>query len=204
MARPAYSQEQKLEIESSIRATALRLFAQEGYRSVSLRAIAREMKLSATALYRYFENKDALLAAIRAEGFQQLRGQLKEVRDSAESGLAAARGAMVAYINFGIEQPELYSLMYELDQRDLEEIPLVVESRRRAFAQAEAIATDILKEYGQTGNANQMAHLLWISAHGLVALAVANQLDLGQDLNQLIEPVLQSTLLGITKSQGEE
>ena len=48
-----------------------------------------------------------------------------------------------------------------------------------------------------------MAHLFWISAHGLVALAVANQLDLGQDLDQLIEPVLQSTLLGITHSQGD-
>ncbi|MEH6637288.1 MAG: TetR/AcrR family transcriptional regulator [Halioglobus sp.] len=203
MARPAYSQEQKLEIETSIRETALKLFSQEGYRSVSLRAIAREMELSATALYRYFDNKDALLAAIRAEGFQQLREQLNTVRNNAASGLEAAREGIIGYISFGLEKPELYSLMYELDQRDFEETPLVFESRRRAFAEAEAIAKDMLKEGGQTGNANQMAHLFWISAHGLVALAVANQLDLGQDLDQLIEPVLQSTLLGITHSQGD-
>ena len=203
MARPAYSQEQKLEIETSIRETALKLFSREGYRSVSLRAIAREMELSATALYRYFDNKDALLAAIRAEGFQQLREQLNTMRNNAASGLEAAREAMIGYISFGVEKPELYSLMYELDQRDFEEIPLVVESRRRAFAEAEAMAKDMLKEGGRTGNANQMAHLFWISAHGLVALAVANQLDLGQDLDQLIEPVLQSTLLGISHSQGD-
>lgn len=203
MARPAYSQEQKQEIEISIRETALRLFSREGYRSVSLRAIAREMELSATALYRYFENKDALLAAIRVEGFQQLREELKSVRNNAGSGLQAAHQGIIAYINFGLEQPELYSLMYELDQRDFEETPLVVESRRRAFAESEAIAKDMLKEGGRTGNANQMAHLFWISAHGLVALAVANQLDLGQDLDQLIEPVLQSTLLGITHYQGD-
>ena len=203
MARPAYSQEQKLEIETSIRETALKLFSQEGYRSVSLRAIAREMELSATALYRYFDSKDALLAAIRVEGFRQLREQLNTVRNKAASGLEAAREGIIGYISFGLEKPELYSLMYELDQRDFEETPLVVESRRRAFAEAEAIATDMLKEGGRTGNANQMAHLFWISAHGLVALAVANQLDLGQDLDQLIEPVLQSTLLGITHSQGD-
>ena len=75
MARPAFSAGKREEIESNIKATALALFASRGYRSVSMRAIAEEMQLSAPALYRYYNNKEALLEAIRADGFRYRSSQ---------------------------------------------------------------------------------------------------------------------------------
>lgn len=197
MARPAYSIEKKEEIESSIRSTALSLFSQQGYRAVSMRAIASELGWSAPALYRYYDNKEALLASIRADGFDQLKTLLQLTRQQHSEGIETAAAAMRAYIEFGVKQPELYSLMYELDQGAITEVPNVANSRRLAFAQAEGIAEDILNQTDLSGDANQMAHLMWIAAHGLIALAVANQLDLGQSLDKLIEPVLQTTLAGL-------
>ena len=67
-------------------------------------------------------------------------------------------------------------------------------NRRAAFAEAEGLAKDLLVEMGGPGDPNRMAHLFWIGAHGLAALALAHQLDLGQDYDELVEPVLQMIL----------
>jgi hypothetical protein len=109
---------------------------------------------------------------------------------------------MKAYLEFAITQSALYCLMYELDQESIEESSLAYASRKSAFSEAEGMARDILKMAQTTGDANQMAHLFWISAHGLAALAVANQLDLGMDFQQLIDPVITTLLNGVLSTRG--
>jgi AcrR family transcriptional regulator len=196
MPRPAYSQDERAAIEARIRAAALELFGREGYRAVSLRAIAKAMGWSAPALYRYYDNKGALLAAIRAEGFRNIGRRLAAARADAESSLLAARAGMVAYLDFAREEPELFRLTYELDQGLVGEYSEVVGERALAFAEAEGLARDVLTETGVVGNPNQLAHLMWISVHGLATLALAQQLDMGQDFEALIEPVVHTLLRG--------
>ncbi len=201
MARPSYSTEQREEIEQRICSTAMALFTRHGYRSVSMRAIAAELGWSAPALYRYYGSKDDLLGSIRAAGFAQLESLLADVRAGTSSGLDAVMAAMRAYVMFGIEHSELYRLMYELDQGEITQLPEVGDARRRAFRQAELMAKDVLDQTGQPGDANQMAHLMWVAGHGLIALAVASQLDLGKTLDELIEPVIVTVLTGIQHSE---
>ena len=196
MPRPAYTQDKRAAIEERIRNTALELFGRDGYRSVSLRAIARAMGWSAPALYRYYDNKEALLAAIRAEGFRNIGGRLAAARAGAESPVHAARASMLAYLEFACEEPELFRLAYELHQGEIAEYPEVVKERGIAFAQAEGLARDVLTETGVAGDPNLLAHLMWISVHGLAALALAHQLDMGQDFEALVEPVVQTLLRG--------
>lgn len=196
MARPAYSEDERQRIEVEIRAAALECFASVGFRAASMRAIAAELGWSATALYRYYDSKEALLAAVRAEGFRELGGILSNLRKDDQRGLETIRAAMLAYLAFARERSDIYRLMYELDQGQVAEHPEVAANRRLAFAQAEAMAADFLAELGATGDANLMAHLFWIGAHGLAALVVANQLDLGQSYEALVEPVLQMVLAG--------
>jgi hypothetical protein len=92
--------------------------------------------------------------------------------------------------------------MYELDQGSIDEASLAYASRKSAFAEAEGMARDILKMAKTTGDANQMAHLFWVSAHGLAALAVANQLDLGMDFHQLVDPVTTTVLNGVLQTRA--
>ena len=163
-----------------------------------MRAIAEEMQLSAPALYRYYNNKEALLETIRADGFRYLRKLLAAVRENEQSPVDAVSVAMKSYLVFAMEQSELYGLMYELDQSaDINESSIAYVCRKKAFAEAQAMATAVLQATGRTGDANQMAHIFWISAHGLAALAVANQLDLGKSYEQLIEPVIDTVLNGL-------
>jgi AcrR family transcriptional regulator len=202
MPRPAYSPAEREAIETQIRSTALTLFAEGGYRGVSLRSIAKAMGWSAPALYRYFDNKDALMAELRAEGFRAIQARLEAVRHAAGTSVEAVRQAVVAYMDFAMEHTELFRLMYELDQGEIAEVPHVVSERRKAFSEAEAIAEAVCEEFNLDGDPNQMAHLMWVSVHGLATLALANQLDLGQRYEQLVEPVVQLLLRGVPTNGG--
>ncbi|MCZ6644050.1 MAG: TetR/AcrR family transcriptional regulator [Gammaproteobacteria bacterium] len=203
MARPAYSSDVRERIETDIRQAALRLFGEHGYRNVSLRAIGRELNLSATALYRYFDNKEALLAAIRAEGFVELKSRLVEVQNTQESPLAVAREAIKVYLDFALNSRDLFSLMYEFDQAEIAEDPNVAINRRAAFAEAERLSETLLKATGLPGDPNELAHLFWIGAHGLAALAVSHQLDMGKHYDELVEPLIQTLLSRIVARDGE-
>jgi AcrR family transcriptional regulator len=197
VARPAYTTDELTHIGDEIRTVALQLFGRHGYRGVSMRAIAKELQWSATALYRYYQNKEALLAAVRAEGFRELGEILAGIRSAGSPPMEVADSAIRAYLQFAMEQSNLYRLMYELDQGQIDEQEAVARCRRTAFAEAVGIAEDILEDANMTGDPNEMAHLFWVGAHGLAALAVAQQLDLGKRYEQLITPVVQTLIQGI-------
>ncbi len=203
MARPAYSSDERERIETDIRQAALRLFGEHGYRNVSLRAIGRELNLSATALYRYFDSKEALLAAIRAEGFAELKSHLVQAQDTEESPMATVRTAVKVYLDFALSSRDLYSLMYEFDQAEVAEDPNVAINRRSAFAEAERMAEALLKATNQQGDLNELAHMFWIGTHGLAALALSHQLDLGKPYDALVEPLVQTLLNIILVRDGE-
>jgi AcrR family transcriptional regulator len=55
-----------------IRLTARRLLVEHGPEAVSLRAIAREMGMTAPGLYRYFDSREALIRAVVADIFAEM------------------------------------------------------------------------------------------------------------------------------------
>ena len=190
MARPAYSQEQIHEIQEEILSVALSVYRRDGIRGLSVRTIAREMGRTPAALYRYYASKDDLLAAICTEGFGVMGGALRAARTEAKDAKVGARAALRAYLDFAIREPERFSLMYSLDQKNLPTIPAVRDAREHAFGEARAIAQEAIDAGWLAGDANLEAHLLWVSCHGLAALAMSDQLDLGCSYDDLVEPLL--------------
>ena len=63
---------------AEIKTSARNLLSAHGPGGVSLRAIAREMGMTAPALYRYFSSLDDLLLALRAEFFAELSAQITD------------------------------------------------------------------------------------------------------------------------------
>jgi len=78
----------------------------------SLRELARRASVSHNAPYKHFVDKRELLAAVSAEGFELLTKRIaKEVagfRSPREQLFALLR----AYVDHGVENPALYSLMF--------------------------------------------------------------------------------------------
>lgn len=98
-------------MEEEIIATALAMVRAEGAANLSLREVAKRMEYSSAALYRYFEDKAALVGAICGRGFAELAARLRGVpRDlpPAERLFAQAQ----AYLRFAAEEPQLYTLMF--------------------------------------------------------------------------------------------
>src|SRR5215470_6824519 len=89
---------------------ARRILSRKGADAVTLRAIARSVGVTANALYRHFQNKDALLGALAEEGFRELcrRFQSIEERDP------RARFVEMAgqYVEFGLAKPALLQVMF--------------------------------------------------------------------------------------------
>ena len=71
-----------------IKLTARRILVNEGPDAVSLRAIAKEMGMTAPALYRYFGSRDELIKHVIADIFAELTASLQ----AAIAGASAATG----------------------------------------------------------------------------------------------------------------
>jgi AcrR family transcriptional regulator len=66
-----------------ITATARRLLVEQGPEAASLRAIAREMGMTAPGLYRYYSSREELLRHVIADIFRELSGDIHRAIDQA-------------------------------------------------------------------------------------------------------------------------
>src|SRR5271170_8001574 len=92
---------------------AARLFATRGPEGFTLRELAAEVGVSPMTPYRYFKDKDDILAAVRARAFENFAAALEAAL--AQPGEPAERGAAVAsaYMRYAIEKPQCYRLMFD-------------------------------------------------------------------------------------------
>jgi AcrR family transcriptional regulator len=78
---------------------------------LSLREVARAVGVSATAVYRHFPDKDALMRAIAERGFMLL-GAMQIQAAGDRDALEAFKAVGVAYIRFALQNPAVFRLMF--------------------------------------------------------------------------------------------
>ena len=93
---------------------ARRHMAMNGAASLSLRAIATEMRMTAPALYRYFANRDELVTTLIIEAFNSLAEALESARDSCQPDdfKRCIRRVGMAYRQWAITNPQDYTLIF--------------------------------------------------------------------------------------------
>lgn len=79
----------RAETIAQIKTLARRQLATEGTGGLSLRAIAREMGMSPTAPFRYFENQSALITALCVDSYNHLADAIAEAQRAADCGPAS-------------------------------------------------------------------------------------------------------------------
>ena len=79
---------------------------------LGLRALARDLGVSATALYRHFPNKDALLDALALEGLTRLGAHQAAAAAQAGGGRDGFAEVGVTYVKWAVENPALLRLIY--------------------------------------------------------------------------------------------
>ena len=88
-----------------------RLLLEEGERAVSLRELARRAGVSHAAPQRHFADRDALLDALAAQGFDELTAQLVEARSPGDVRQRLAAYAR-AHVAFSVANGPLMELMF--------------------------------------------------------------------------------------------
>lgn len=107
---------ERLRVETTveIKETALQQMAEQGAAALSLRAIAREMGMSAPALYRYFPDRDALVTALIVDAYNSLAAALRAADEGQEAGdyNGRFRATAYAYREWALAHRAEYALIY--------------------------------------------------------------------------------------------
>src|ERR687894_233566 len=90
---------------------AAELLAEGGREAVSTRAVAAAAGVQAPTIYRQFGDMRGLLDAVASDGFSTYLGR-KMTRERAADPIDDLRGGWNLHVEFGLENPALYTLMY--------------------------------------------------------------------------------------------
>jgi AcrR family transcriptional regulator len=162
------------------------LFLTLGLSGFSMRAVAERVGVSATAIYRHFDGKDALLAAVLREAFGTFGTYLMRAL-SKETPIERFRATGTAYFDFALEHPRDYQLMFMTDCKDLgyARISEQIGERGRGTFQ---FLVDRIEECMKAGNfprrdTNEVALYVWSQTHGTASLWLVGQLSGRMDLS---------------------
>lgn len=101
-------------IREEIKAIARQHMATEGTAAISLRAIARDMEMTAPALYRYFSSRDDLITALIVDAFTALADALvdTEAAHRQTDPITRLTEVLLAYRRWALEHPTDFQLIY--------------------------------------------------------------------------------------------
>lgn len=147
-----------------------RVLATSGPEALSLRELARALGVSHNAPYKHFATRDALLAALAAEGFRELTADGQEAARTAPPG-EIMRARALAYIRFALRRPAVFKLMFSRDVSGRAHAELGDAARAGFFALRHAVAG------GATDRvANDTALAAWAFVHGIAHLLIDGQI----------------------------
>jgi AcrR family transcriptional regulator len=97
---------------AEIKAAALAELNAGGVEAVSFSAIGRVVGMTPQALYRYFDDREALLAELAADGYRDLAKGLWSAVDTGGDADERLRRLAHAYRRWALANPRLYALIF--------------------------------------------------------------------------------------------
>jgi AcrR family transcriptional regulator len=156
---------------------ALRTIERDGLEELSLRAVARALKVSPRAPYRHFATKEELLAAVAVEGYAMWAAFLEVRIRGKKDAVERLRTVVEAYVLFAVEHPAAFRVMYAPYATVAETSPDLVRVRAEGHAGTlEAIRDAQAAGALRDGDPMLFALGLWSTMHGLAVLLVEGQL----------------------------
>jgi AcrR family transcriptional regulator len=169
---------------AALLASARDLFLQSGPTQFSLREVARRVGVSAAAVYRHFENKDALLFAACTQGFERFLAYLVRAL-GAPTALERLLATGEQYRLFGMENPLDYRFIFmssaetisqrlgpSSEYRSKDGVPQGLTFRLLIDRVSECMDASVIAK----GDPQLVALRIWAHVHGLVSLRLSGHL----------------------------
>lgn len=146
----------------------LSIVKQDGVDAVSIREVARRARVSHAAPAHHFGSKSGLLTACAVVGFRKLTEVIDAAADGAATNRAALQATGVAYVQFAIDNPELFTIMFsgQLQTDDA----AYTEALSGSFRRLQEILTAAETDGELRGDPRLVGVAAWSLVHGLAAL----------------------------------
>ena len=176
------------QVEQAILDAARDLLASGGPDALSMRQVADQVGVSATAIYHYFDGKQDLVNRVVVRAFERFGSYLRDAMASHPEGSVDRFGALgEAYLRFALENDAYFRIMFSMQASDpaaLEQLPEGGGYHLLRRAVADAIDAGNLRPPDAAESANLktpagcesypdlVSMYLWSTVHGLVTLAL--------------------------------
>ena len=137
---------------------------ENGYAAMSLRGIAEECNVSATAIYRHYETKEHLLADVVAEGFVEFNTSVegKEEDDIFQR--------CENYLAFAFDNYNIYDLLFSQSVVEFLNFPKILEVADKAFESLLKSVKEHDKSLNDLSASNKAIHI-WSFLHGMSSIS---------------------------------
>ena len=192
-------------LQETIKETAWKQIAEFGAPALSLRAIARELKITAPAIYNYFPRRDDLVTALIVDAYNSLADAQEAALVNIAEGKRAARLSALglAYHEWAVTYPQRYLLIFGTPipnyhapeevtlpaaarglvplTKAIQDIYSARELRTERFAKMTPKLKSMLAawqkfEGGSDFEVLYLALVIWSRVHGLVMMEISNQI----------------------------
>ena len=155
------------------------ILSKEGTSGLSLRKAARQAGVSHAAPYAHFDDKQALVAAIAAQGYRLLYEQITGVvRAYPDDPLSQLVEAAWAYVHFAQDDPAHFKITFSGFVENEANYPELVEMTHKSFEGVKQIVERCQSAgFLDQGPSDVAAVGVWSQVHGLASLMLAGQIS---------------------------
>ena len=199
MAVAARRERERTARREAILDAAQELIAEEGYYGMRMDSVAEAAELSKGTLYLYFENKDALCAAVATRLLDALIPSIESALQTASSGLDAVRQLLQNYHDFTQDNPHhfRFAMAWLSAGERMDDSTEAFQIYRGRVGHMLSMGVAALKQGQADGSIRAdidplpFAMQLWTSFFGVVMVALnkegmAQRIPVPVDLDQLV------------------
>lgn len=171
----------------------------KGISELSLRTIAKQAGVSAPALYRHFEDKEALLAAVAEQGFIELHDWLAFAAPAEIPVMQRLERFFAAYLEFMNSYPVYFQLMFGPELQERQRYPGLLSAHESSMSLLINLILVGREEglFSTALSAEAQVITCWSALHGFAGLYITGML--GTDQN-LLDNLLEGLLKGLAIS----
>lgn len=166
---------EKKEQRQRILDAALDIITANGFAALSMRKLADRIEYSAASIYLYFESREQIAQELSEVAFGKLLRALVDAA-AATDAVQALEATGLAYVTYGLENPQLYRLIFMSDA-DYMTAAFRNQSEPNVGMRAYGTLLDLAKRLQSAGILTrppmvEVAELIWMTLHGIVSLQI--------------------------------
>ena len=163
--------------EKILAATLKLMESAEGADAVTMRGIATSVGMTAMAIYKHFQDREALLRAVAGAEYPRIASYFQ--RANAKKNVPGLRG-MLGYLDYAFDHPQLFRYMFSGHRADAFSFPQDIKGNKSpTFNILQTVVAQLMDQrvIGMD-NVGETALSIWAHAHGLIMLYLSGRITL--------------------------